>query len=144
MVEPVVKHLDDRLFDVSVPEGEVSPIHADGPESEQWRPPGRGMHRRQPQTGSSAVRKLKQRYQDRCQMCATVLALPSPRHRYSEAAHIRAREDNGPDIVENRLCLCPTCHVLFDTGARVLTDDLTIVDTVTGQPGKRITPPPDA
>lgn len=138
MVDPVVKHLDDRLFDVSAPEGEVSPIHADGPESEQWRPPGRGMHRRQPQTGSSAVRKLKQWYQDRCQMCATVLALPSPRHRYSEAAHIRAREDNGPDIVENLLCLCPTCHVLFDAGARVLTDDLTIVDTVTGQPGKRI------
>ncbi|WP_330334895.1 HNH endonuclease [Streptomyces sp. NBC_00536] len=70
-------------------------------------------------------------------MCATVLALPSPRHRYSEAAHIRAREDNGPDIVENLLCLCPTCHVLFDAGARVLTDDLTIVDTVTGQHGKK-------
>ncbi|MEU6215105.1 HNH endonuclease [Streptomyces sp. NPDC047023] len=47
-----------------------------------------------------------------------------------------AREDNGPDIVENLLCLCPTCHVLFDTGARVLTDDLTIIDTVTGQSGK--------
>ncbi|WP_434403122.1 HNH endonuclease [Streptomyces sp. NBC_01353] len=26
-------------------------------------------------------------------------------------------EDNGPDIVENLLCLCPTCHVLFDAGA---------------------------
>ncbi|MFA7763713.1 HNH endonuclease [Streptomyces sp. NRRL S-448] len=138
MVDPVVKHLDDRLFNVSVPEGEASPIHANGPESEQWRPPGRGTHGSQLQTGSSAVRKLKQWYQDRCQMCATVLALPSPRHRYSEAAHIRAREDNGPDIVENLLCLCPTCHVLFDAGARVLTDDLTIVDTVTGQHGKRI------
>ncbi|CAM5551718.1 HNH endonuclease [Streptomyces avidinii] len=71
-------------------------------------------------------------------MRAEVLVLPSPRHRYSEAAHIRAREDNGPDIVENLLRLCPTCHILFDAGARVLTDDLTIVDTVTGQPGKRI------
>ncbi|MEU7730664.1 HNH endonuclease signature motif containing protein [Streptomyces sp. NPDC040724] len=50
-------------------------------------------------------------------MCAEVLVLPSPRHRYSEATHIRAREDNGPDIVENLLCLCPTCHVLFDAGA---------------------------
>ncbi|WP_329619367.1 HNH endonuclease [Streptomyces sp. NBC_01255] len=137
-VEPVVKHLDDRLFEMSAPEGEASPIRSNAPESEQWQPLGRGTHRNRPQTGSSAVRKLKQWYQDRCQMCAEVLVLPSPRHRYSEAAHIRAREDNGPDIVENLLCLCPTCHVLFDAGARVLADDLTIVDTVTGQSGKRI------
>ncbi|MGQ4415121.1 hypothetical protein ACN6LA_006425 [Streptomyces sp. SAS_269] len=28
------------------------------------------------------------------------------------------------------LCLCPNCHVRFDGGAFVLTDDLTIIDTV--------------
>ncbi|MEU9034865.1 HNH endonuclease [Streptomyces sp. NPDC048352] len=137
-VEPVVRELDDRLFGMEALEDEAPAIRSSTPESEPWRPSGRGIHRIRPQTGSSAVRKLKQWYQDRCQMCAQVLALPSPRHRYSEAAHIRAREDNGPDIVENLLCLCPTCHVLFDTGARVLTDDLTIIDTVTGQSGKRI------
>ncbi|WP_107097958.1 HNH endonuclease [Streptomyces atriruber] len=63
-------------------------------------------------------------------MCATPLVLPSPRHRYSEAAHIRAREHGGPDLTENLLYLCPNCHVLFDGGAYVLTDDLTVVDTV--------------
>ncbi|WP_405648221.1 HNH endonuclease [Streptomyces uncialis] len=66
------------------------------------------------------------------------MVLPSPRDRYSEAAHIQAREDKGPDVIENLLCLCPNCHVLFDAGARVLTDDLTIVDTTTGRPGPRI------
>ncbi|MFD7627803.1 HNH endonuclease [Streptomyces sp. NPDC059851] len=84
------------------------------------------------------MRKLKEWYEDQCQMCAAVLVLPSPRHRYSEAAHIRAREDDGPDVVENLLCLCPNCHVLFDAGARILTDDLEVVDTVTGRPGERI------
>ncbi|MFI9583492.1 HNH endonuclease [Streptomyces sp. NPDC052236] len=137
-VEPVVKHLDDRLFGMSATEGEAPPIRSNAPEPEQWRPPGTGTHRKPPQTGSSAARKLKQWYQDRCQMCATALVLPSPRDRYSEAAHIRAREDNGPDIVENLLCLCPNCHVLYDAGARVLTDDHTIVDTVTGRLGDRI------
>ncbi|MFG2148833.1 HNH endonuclease [Streptomyces sp. NPDC048696] len=71
-------------------------------------------------------------------MCDTVLTLPAPRARYSEAAHIQAREDHGPDIVENLLCLCPNCHVLFDAGARVLTDDCTIIDTVTGKPHGKI------
>ncbi|KOV22240.1 hypothetical protein ADK58_28110 [Streptomyces sp. XY152] len=59
------------------------------------------------------------------------MVLPSPRHHYSEAAHIRAREHGGPDLTENLLCLCPNCHVLFDAGAYVLTDDLGVVDTVT-------------
>ncbi|MFB8039230.1 HNH endonuclease [Streptomyces sp. NPDC056004] len=34
----------------------------------------------------------------------------------------------------NLLCLCPNCHVLFDAGAYVLTDDLRVVDTVTDRP----------
>ncbi|MFD8900185.1 HNH endonuclease [Streptomyces ardesiacus] len=55
-----------------------------------------------------------------------------PLNRYSEGAHIRARGDGGPDTVENLLCLCPNCHVLFAFGARALTDDLRIIDTVTG------------
>ncbi|MFC4464020.1 HNH endonuclease [Streptomyces xiangluensis] len=64
--------------------------------------------------------------------------LPSPRHRYSEAAHIRAREDGGPDLTENLLCLCPNCHVRFDGGAYVLTDDLTIIDTVKDRLGVKL------
>ncbi|WP_437111376.1 HNH endonuclease [Streptomyces sp. enrichment culture] len=68
-----------------------------------------------------------------------VLVLPPPRHRSSEAAHIRARGDGGPDVVENLLCLCPNCHTRFDAGALVLTDGLMIFDTVTGKLGEKIT-----
>jgi len=38
---------------------------------------------------------------------------------YAEAAHIRALglPHNGPDVLENLLCLCPNDHVRFDAGA---------------------------
>ncbi|WP_374196673.1 HNH endonuclease [Streptomyces sp. ISL-96] len=42
----------------------------------------------------------------------------------------RAVPVHRPDLTENLLCLCPNCHVRFDGGAYVLTEDLTIVDTV--------------
>lgn len=40
---------------------------------------------------------------------------------YAEAAHIRAlgSPHNGPDVIENVLCLCPNHHVLFDNGAQL-------------------------
>ncbi|WP_435225606.1 HNH endonuclease [Streptomyces sp. Tue6028] len=75
--------------------------------------------------------RAKTTSQNSCQICATALVLPVPRHRYSEATHIRAREHGGPDLTENLLCLCPNCHILFDSGAYVLTDDLAVADTVT-------------
>ncbi|MGW1405360.1 HNH endonuclease [Streptomyces sp. NPDC002403] len=106
----------------------------------RWPPRARARHApsggtdtSRAQNSENAVRKLKQWYQNSYQICATTLFLPSPRHRYSEAAHIRAREHGGPDLTENLLCLCPNCHVLFDAGAYVLTDDLAAVDTVTGR-----------
>ncbi|MEW2548869.1 HNH endonuclease [Streptomyces sp. NPDC047002] len=48
---------------------------------------------------------------------------------YSEGAHIQAvgSPHNGPDTTDNVLCLCPTCHVMFDGGAIVLGDDLGII-----------------
>ncbi|WP_370422187.1 HNH endonuclease [Streptomyces sp. QH1-20] len=138
-VEQLVRVLDDRLGGVPAPEGDAPPLLPNVPAPRHWAPPGRNAHGGRPQADGSAVRKLKQWYQDRCQICGTVLVLPPPRHRSSEAAHIRAREDGGPDVVENLLCLCPNCHTRFDAGALVLTDDLIIIDTVAGKPGKRIT-----
>ncbi len=43
----------------------------------------------------------------------------TPAGPYAEAAHIRAlgKLHNGPDVASNVLCLCPSHHVLFDTGA---------------------------
>jgi 5-methylcytosine-specific restriction endonuclease McrA len=83
---------------------------------------------------SRVVRQVKAWYNHRCQFCGTVIELPTPPFAYSEAAHIQAlgAPHNGPDRVENVLCLCPNCHVRFDAGARFLTDDLRIIDSVTG------------
>lgn len=82
---------------------------------------------------TAIVQKLKQWYGHRCQICSIVLTLPNGA--YSEGAHIKAfGRDNGPDRLENLLCLCPNCHILFDNGARHLTDELEIIDSLTGRP----------
>ncbi|MGW2728507.1 HNH endonuclease [Streptomyces sp. NPDC001494] len=60
------------------------------------------------------ARKVKELERDRCQICDTALRyLNRP---YSEAAHIRGLggPHHGPDELQNLLCLCANCHVLFD------------------------------
>ena len=45
--------------------------------------------------------------------------MDTPAGLYAEGAHIKplGKPHNGPDEVENILCLCPNHHVLFDRGA---------------------------
>ncbi|MEU2154459.1 HNH endonuclease [Streptomyces sp. NPDC019396] len=78
---------------------------------------------------STVKRQVKAWHDQACQICG--LPVERPGGKYSEGAHIQAlgSPHSGPDTTENVLCLCPTCHVLFDGGAIVLTDDLTIVRT---------------
>ncbi|MFE8968274.1 HNH endonuclease [Streptomyces albogriseolus] len=135
MVHQIVEYVDDAMRHVSTSEGQASPVLSNTPEGQTY---GEYAHGTRSPSGINAVRKLKHWYQDSCQICATTLVLPSPRHRYSEAAHIRAKEDGGPDLTENLLCLCPNCHVRFDGGALVLTDDLTVVDTVKDRLGAKL------
>ncbi|MEU8290397.1 HNH endonuclease [Streptomyces pseudogriseolus] len=55
-------------------------------------------------------------------MCDTALRyLNRP---YSEAAHIRGlgSPHHGPDELQNLLCLCANCHVLFD-GLEIYVDN---------------------
>jgi putative restriction endonuclease len=61
-----------------------------------------------------------------CQVCGT--RLETPTGPYAEGAHIRplGRPHNGPDVPDNVLCLCPNCHVLFDTGAIIVEDDFRV------------------
>lgn len=62
----------------------------------------------------SLARKVKELEDDRCQICGTALRyLDRP---YSQAAHIRGlgKPHHGPDELQNLLCLCANCHVLFD------------------------------
>jgi putative restriction endonuclease len=86
---------------------------------------------------NSAVKREVKKWHDHCcQICGRTVELPGGK--YSEGAHIQAlgSPHNGPDTTGNVLCLCPTCHVLFDGGAIVLDDDLTIVTN--GQAGEKL------
>jgi 5-methylcytosine-specific restriction enzyme A len=67
-------------------------------------------------TKVSAWVKLVNEYQ--CQICGMSLQLDSGQF-YAEAHHIRplGNEHNGPDVVENVICVCPNHHVLLDYGA---------------------------
>lgn len=81
---------------------------------------------------ASAVKKL---YDNTCQICRERLVVSPAGEAYSEAAHIQAvgKPHHGADRLENVLCLCPNCHALFDRGALQLTDDLHVINGVTGQ-----------
>ena len=79
---------------------------------------------------TDVAQRVKQIHEHRCQVCQQQLLTPAGP--YAEAAHIQPLGDphNGPDIVENVLCLCPNHHVQFDLGAFFITDDLRVVDSV--------------
>ncbi|WP_335940338.1 YDG/SRA domain-containing protein [Streptomyces sp. PTD5-9] len=78
------------------------------------------------------ARAIKALYNNTCQMCRVPVVVDANGARYSEGAHIHAlgRPHGGRDVRSNILCLCPNCHVLFDNGARLITDDLKIVDAL--------------
>ncbi|MBW5484738.1 YDG/SRA domain-containing protein [Streptomyces bambusae] len=83
---------------------------------------------------SKIVRKVKEMYDHTCQICSLRLVVSVTGEAYSEAAHIQAvgKPHLGEDRIENVLCLCPNCHALFDRGALQLTDDLLVIDGLTG------------
>lgn len=90
---------------------------------------------------TAQARKIKELYEYRCQMCG--IRLESAAGPYAEAAHIRplGAPHNGPDSLDNLLCLCPNHHVLFDYGSIAIDDDLTLlgmVGQVTIKPGHSI------
>ncbi|QHF97838.1 hypothetical protein DEH18_32820 [Streptomyces sp. NHF165] len=81
---------------------------------------------------SAVVRQIKQLYDDTCQICGIKICVAPGGIGFSNCAHIKAigKPYHGPDIVANALCLCPNCHIRFDRGALVLTDNLFVVDTI--------------
>lgn len=83
---------------------------------------------------SSVVREVKRMYNNTCQICTSRLTVSLEGEAYSEAAHIQAvgKPHLGQDRIENVLCLCPNCHALFDRGALQLTDELHVIDGLTG------------
>lgn len=53
-----------------------------------------------------------------CQLCGLVLEMPQGK-KYAEAHHIQplGQPYDGPDIIENMICVCPNHHALLDYGA---------------------------
>lgn len=72
-------------------------------------------------------RAIKELYNFKCQVCDVVINTNSGN--YAEAAHIKplGQPHNGPDILENLLCLCPNHHVMFDFGGFAINEDLTLL-----------------
>lgn len=69
---------------------------------------------------------VKRIYDYTCQVCGVRLSVGDSA--YAEAAHIRplGRPHDGPDEMDNVLCLCPNDHVLFDRGGIEISDDLVV------------------
>lgn len=61
------------------------------------------------------VKELKELYNNCCQICNESLDLGD--ERYSEVHHIWPLHQEGEDVKENMIVLCPNHHVLFDRGA---------------------------
>jgi putative restriction endonuclease len=76
---------------------------------------------------TAVSRKVKALHNFHCQICGTRLECEGGP--YAEGAHIRplGTPHNGPDVLENVLCLCPNDHVLFDHGAISIADDFQLM-----------------
>jgi putative restriction endonuclease len=61
------------------------------------------------------AKRVKDIYDSTCQVCGVQINLPTG-NKYAEGAHIRplGMPHNGPDLIENILCLCPNHHLMFD------------------------------
>ncbi|GAA5057376.1 putative restriction endonuclease [Thermocatellispora tengchongensis] len=107
-------------------------------------PPPLPQHVRTPDRRPTTVRRIirdnalsrliKTLHDYTCQVCGTRLLLPQGK--YAEGAHIRplGSPHDGHDVAGNLLCLCPNDHVLFDQGAIIIKNDLTVIDRLTGAP----------
>jgi putative restriction endonuclease len=84
-------------------------------------------------------REIKMLYDHRCQVCETQIMTPAGP--YAECCHIRplGTPHDGPDSPENVLCLCPNCHVAFDSFGFTISDDL----TTSHRPARHLTISPD-
>jgi len=76
---------------------------------------------------TAVSRHVKALYDSHCQVCG--ITIETPAGNYAEGAHIQplGRPHNGPDVLENILCLCPNHHVLFDNRGFSIAEDLTLI-----------------
>jgi len=67
------------------------------------------------------ARRVKQLHNYQCQLCGHTIVL-SDGSRYAEAHHVQplGAPHNGPDVLENIVCVCPNHHAELDYGVRPL------------------------
>ncbi|MGC1509909.1 HNH endonuclease [Ketobacter sp.] len=67
---------------------------------------------------SSLSSKIKFLHSYECQLCGIALDMPEGK-KYAEGHHIKplGKPHNGPDVIENMICLCPNHHAMLDYGA---------------------------
>jgi 5-methylcytosine-specific restriction protein A len=76
---------------------------------------------------SNVTKFVRNLYNNHCQVCGTQLKLNNGLF-YSEGHHILPLNKDGPDIINNVICVCPNCHVLLDYGAiKIDVENITIV-----------------
>lgn len=75
----------------------------------------------------SLTLRVKEIYNFHCQVCHTQLSTNASF--YAEAAHIKplGEPHNGPDALDNLLCLCPNHHVMFDFGGFTVDDNFALI-----------------
>ncbi|MET4619855.1 putative restriction endonuclease [Arthrobacter sp. 2762] len=103
---------------------------------EDVTPPRRSAHVNRIIRNYDVAASVKLLYDNTCQICRTRLVTAAGP--YSEGAHIRPLgiPHNGPDTLDNILCLCPNCHVLFDGHALTVRADGTVLNL--GKPTGRL------
>lgn len=75
-------------------------------------------------------RRVKEMYKFKCQVCN--LSIETSSVLYAEAAHIKplGAPHNGPDSIENLLCLCPNHHVMFDYGGFSILENFDLIGEI--------------
>ncbi len=78
---------------------------------------------------SRLARQVKGLYSSRCQLCGATVEIRQGVP-YAEAHHLRpvGQPHNGPDVMENIICVCPNHHALLDFGAIALDASTLAID----------------
>ncbi len=108
--------------------GEMAGGHSQDPQGNK-KPPRATSTVSRVIRNSAIGNRVKEIYDHTCQVCG--IRLETPGGPYAEACHIRplGKPHNGPDTLDNVLCLCPTHHVLMDYYAIRFADDFTVIGT---------------
>jgi len=86
----------------------------------------------------SLSEKIKKLHDYTCQICS--VRLSSPSGPIAIGAHIRGlgRPHNGPDVIQNMLCLCPNHHDQFDKLAYYIEPTSLLINGLEGFEGKKL------